>query len=200
MPVRPILYTHLVSSNSPKQTPKRAPFAVPLLLGLLDAGPQHGYALFKTIEADLHGICHIGMNRLYALLEDMEAQTLIQGHVRASISGPSRKTYQATSKGQQVFQAWLAEPSPTMREMRVDFPPKLYLAQRLGPDAVIAVLDKQQDACQRELERMTMQMRDTRQTNGYLPLIYEFRIGQIKAGIAWLKKCRLSMEGKVAYA
>lgn len=183
-----------------KQSPKRAPFAVPLLLGLLDASPQHGYALFKMIEADLRGICHIGMNRLYTLLDDMEAQGLIHGHMYASTSGPARKTYQITMKGQRMFQAWLAEPSLTMREMRVDFPPKLYLAHRLGPDAVIALLDKQQASCQHELERMTMQMRDTRHTSDYLPLIYDFRIGQIKAGLAWLKKCRQAMESKVAYA
>jgi DNA-binding PadR family transcriptional regulator len=183
-----------------KQSPKRAPFAAPLLLGLLDAGPQHGYALFKIIEADLHGICHIGMNRLYALLDDMEAQGLILGHVHASTSGPARKTYQATPKGRRVFQDWLAEPSPTMREMRVDFPPKLYLAQRLGPEAMIALLGKQQDACQRELERMTVQMRGTRHASHYLPWIYDFRIGQIKASLAWLKKCRLAVEREAAFA
>jgi DNA-binding PadR family transcriptional regulator len=159
--------------------------------------------LYKTIETDLRGICHIGMNRLYALLDDMEAQGLIHGHTRASTSGPARKMYQVTPKGRRAFQSWLVEPSLTMREMRIDFPPKLYLAQRLGPETVLALLDKQQAACQRELERMTMQLRDSRGENDYLPLIYDFRIGQIKAGLAWLKKCRQAVEiknNKVAYA
>ena len=166
---------------------------MPLLLGLLDAGPQHGYALYKTIETDLKGICHIGMNRLYALLDEMESQGLIHGQQHASTNGPARKTYQVSPKGRRVFEAWLATPCPTMREMRVDFPPRLYLAQRQGIDAMAVLIERQHDACQKELSRMTAQMHDTQQRNDFLPMIYDFRIGQITAGLAWLEKCRQAL-------
>ena len=173
-----------------KQTPKRAPFAVPLLLGMLDAGPQHGYALFKTMQKDLHGICHIGMNRLYALLDEMETRGLTQCRAGASTSRPIRKTYQLTPRGRRIFHAWLAAPSLTMREMRVDFPPKLYLARQRGRDAMIELIDAQREACEREMSRMMAQMQETRHENDFLPMIYDFRVGQIKAGLAWLNKCR----------
>ena len=52
----------------PTHSPKRSPFAIPVVLGLLDAQPQHGYALFAQVQRDLQDVWHVGMNRLYALL------------------------------------------------------------------------------------------------------------------------------------
>ena len=163
-------------------------------MGLLDAGPQHGYALFKTIERDLQGICHIGMNRLYALLEEMEHEGLIHGRAGASTNGPARVTYHLTAKGRRTLDNWLATPCPTMREMRVDFPPKLFLVQRRGTAATNQLIDMQREACQHELERMTAQRHVVRASSDFLPMIYAFRVGQIKAGIAWLDQCKRAGE------
>lgn len=188
------LYTHLVSSDLKTQSFKRAPFAVPLLLGLLEAQPQHGYALFKTIEADLRGVCHIGMNRLYALLDEMAQAGLTNAHADASAHGPTRNTYHLTAKGRRQLHAWLEAPCPTMREMRVDFPPKLYLARQRGPAAVARLIITQREACERELMRMSTQQRAVRGKDDYLPAIYAFRVGQIKAGIRWLDQCERNLK------
>ena len=162
---------------------------------MLDASPQHGYALFKTIQTDLRDVCHIGMNRLYALLDDMEAQGLTEGRARARRLRPTRTTYQLTPKGRQIYDSLVEAPCLTMREMRVDFPPKLYLARQRGPQDVATLINIQREACQRELKRMMAQMQASRHESEFLPVIYDFRVGQIKAGLAWLDKCKARLVG-----
>lgn len=173
-------------------SPKRSPFAIPVVLGLLDRQPRHGYALFLQVQHDLQDVWHVGMNRLYALLEAMERGGLIKGHAERAGLRPPRRVFHLTPKGKRLFDRWLHEPSARMSDMRTDFPPKLYFAMQRGLQDVAELVQTQRSACQRELERMSGRQHDAAD-NTYRGLIYDFRIRQIHAILAWLDACETQL-------
>ena len=179
-------------------SPKRSPFATPVVLGLLDGEPQHGYALFARIQRDLSDVWHIGMNRLYALLEEMEAAGLIAGHDEQAGNRPPRLVFRPTAKGKRVFERWLNEPSARMSDLRIDFPPKLYFAMQRGPAHVATLVSAQRAACEQEMMRMASIQRDIDAANAYRHLVYELRLRQIESIIGWLNTCEreLSMRNE----
>ncbi|RMG62819.1 MAG: PadR family transcriptional regulator [Chloroflexi bacterium] len=169
--------------------PKRSPFAKPVVLGLLAEAPAHGYALFARIRDDLTGVWQVGMNRLYALLDAMERDGLINGRAEQAGNRPERRVFRITAKGRRRFEAWLHAPSRSMQDMRVEFPPKLYFALRRGPQDVAALVQVQRIACRDELERLIARLRNAPPDGGYHALVYDFRIRQVRAILDWLDAC-----------
>jgi PadR family transcriptional regulator, regulatory protein AphA len=167
-------------------TPKRSPFAVPVVLGLLLIGPRHGYALFSQVQRDLRDVWDVAMNRLYGLLDEMEQGGLIAGHVERSGTRPQRRVFRCTAKGRRQFERWMAEPSVRMSELRTDFPPRLYFALQRGPQDVAQLLQAQRGACARELARMTARKHELGGANAFRDAVYSFRVHQIQAALAWL--------------
>lgn len=168
---------------------KRSPFAEQVVLGLLNEAPVHGYALFARICSDLAGVWQVGMNRLYALLADMEGHGLIKGRVEQAGNRPERRVYRITARGRQRFEAWMHMPSQSMRDMRTEFPPKLYFALRRGPQDVAELIQAQRGVCRMELARMAARRRDAGDRDLYHRLIYDFRLRQIHAILEWLDAC-----------
>jgi DNA-binding PadR family transcriptional regulator len=168
---------------------QRSPFGEPIVLGLLSEAPLHGYALFTRIRDELAGVWRIKMNRLYALLDEMERRGFIQSHCEQVGNRPLRHVYRLTPKGRRLFQAWMRTPSPAMRDMRLEFPPKLYFALRRGQQVVADLIARQQAACRAELERLTNQ-RTAARPNSYRWLICDFRVRQVQAALEWLEHCR----------
>ncbi len=168
---------------------KRSPFAEQVVLGLLDEGPGHGYALFTRICDDFAGVWQVGMNRLYALLDAMEARGLIKGRARQVGNRPVRRVFHITAKGRRQFEAWMRAPNQSMRDMRAEFPPKLYFALRRGPQEATRLLQSQRNACLSELERLSARRRSVRPGDDYHALIYDFRLRQIRAILDWLDRC-----------
>jgi DNA-binding PadR family transcriptional regulator len=163
------------------------------VLGLLDQQPRHGYALFLQVQRDLQDVWHVGMNRLYALLEVMERDGLIKGHAERAGLRPPRRVFHLTAKGKRLFERWLHEPSARMSDMRTDFPPKLYFALQRGLQDVAELVQTQRSACQKELERMSGRQRDISNSDAYRGLIYDFRIRQIHAILEWLDACEAQL-------
>jgi DNA-binding PadR family transcriptional regulator len=169
--------------------PKRSPSAAPVVLGLLGREPMHGYALFARIRDELHDVWHVGMNRLYALLIEMERDGLIRGRSEREGLRPPRRVFHPTAKGRQTFERWMHEPSLSMREFRVDFPPKLYFAWQRGPQDVAELVQAQRSACRRELERMTARWKDASAVDAFRTLIFDLRVRQIHSILDWLDSC-----------
>lgn len=153
------------------------------------AEPQHGYALYAKIQHDLSDMWHVGMNRLYALLEEMEHDGLIAGHAERAGNRPTRRVFRPTAKGKRLFERWMHKPSLSMREMRVDFPPKLYFAVQRGSQDVAQLVQAQRIACNKELARMSGRQRDIGDSSAYRGLIYDFRVRQIRSILEWLDAC-----------
>jgi DNA-binding PadR family transcriptional regulator len=171
-----------ISPATAKSSPLRAPFAVPVVLGLLSEGPLHGYAVHSRIRDDLRGILHLPMNRLYALLRDMEASGLITGWDEQPSARPARRIFALSADGHSRFERWMREPCRAMREMRIDFPPKLYFALRRGPRDVAELVQTQRVACAAEIERITA----LPAADDFHRAVYELRLGQLRAALVWL--------------
>lgn len=166
--------------------PKRSPFAVPVVLGLLLIEPRHGYALFAQVQHDLSDVWDVAMNRLYGLLDEMEQDGLIAGHNERNGTRPLRRVYRCTAKGRRRFERWMAEPSARMSELRTDFPPRLYFALQRGPRYVAQLLQAQRGACARELARMMERKHELGCANAFRDAVYGFRVNQIQAALDWL--------------
>lgn len=175
-------------------SPKRSPSGAWIVLGLLDQTPQHGYALYQRICAELQGIWRIEMNRLYALLEEMAEAGLIKGRDEQAGQRPLRHVFHPTAKGRRQFEAWLNAPSANMQQMRIDFPVKLFFALQRGPQAARALIEQQLTACRRILSRLSADRRDLSARGPHYDLVYDFRLRQVQAAIAWLEDCRARCE------
>jgi DNA-binding PadR family transcriptional regulator len=176
-------------SGARSRTIQRSPFADLIVLGLLSEAPLHGYALFARIRDELAGVWRINMNRLYALLGEMDCRGLVQGHPERAGNRPPRNVYRPTVKGRRQFQAWMRTPSRTMRDMRIEFPPKLYFALRRSHQEAANLIALQRAACYAELERLTTQQM-TAKPDSYRWLICDFRLRQVRAILEWLEMCR----------
>ena len=167
-----------------------------MVLGLLSNEPQHGYSLFARIQRDLSDVWHVGMNRLYALLDEMEDEGLITGHDEHTGNRPTRRVFRPTAKGKRTFEHWLHTPSNRMSDLRIDFPPKLYFAQQMGPKDTATLLATQRQACERELARMSSIQNDVGAASTYRHLVYELRVRQIESILGWLSTCERELLGQ----
>jgi PadR family transcriptional regulator, regulatory protein AphA len=102
-----------------------------LLLGLLDQGPNHGYHLYKELDRfeGVGLVWHIKQGKLYALLDRLETEGLLEAKLISNQEYPPRKEYSLTEHGKMVYQNWMQSPVNHGREMRQDFLARYYFAQ-----------------------------------------------------------------------
>jgi len=70
-----------------------------LILGALRAGPNHGYAIAKTIEKNGGGVLKLGENQLYPALHKLERQGFVAADWQPQDGKPPRKVYALTEDG-----------------------------------------------------------------------------------------------------
>ena len=75
----------------------------PLVLGLLSRGETYGYEIIQQIQDLSDGRIVWTANRLYPLLHDLENRGLVSASWRNEGSGPGRKYYRLTKKGERVM-------------------------------------------------------------------------------------------------
>ena len=79
-----------------------------VLLGLLAraGAPRYGYEIAKELEAATPGPAVVKPGALYPVLRNLAAAGLLASEVEPSVSGPPRRYYRITPKGQTVLDAW----------------------------------------------------------------------------------------------
>lgn len=153
------------------------------LLGFLMQGPAHGYALHDRAEADLGRIWYMGMSNVYATLKDLESSGRVESRLDDE-SYPPRKVYAITDAGRDSFLAWLREPVPAMRDMRVEFLAKVYFFDTLKLEGIAELLQAQREACEERLEEVGET--SWRQHDVFDRLVTDFRRRRIEACLEWL--------------
>ena len=162
------------------------------LLGILKQQPLHGYALHQklTEESDLGLVWHLKQSQLYALLDKLAERGYISYQLQHHGARPPRKVYALTAAGRAALQAWLVEPVEHGREFRMEFLAKIYFAHQESDECAQALLTHQRENClawqTAELEACA----DLQASKPYVWLIHQFRLGQIKAMLAWLESCQ----------
>jgi DNA-binding PadR family transcriptional regulator len=176
------------------QMVRRPPGIELALLGFLQAGPQHGYQIHRMVsDSDgLGSIWRLKQSQLYALLAKLEMNGFIRGELELQEEArPPRRMYQLTTDGQAVFQDWLKRPVNVPRLMRQEFIAKYYFSCQEGKEQARELIDLQRAACQGWLEKLEPTNREPTSFNW---LIYQYRVGQIKAILAWLDTCQHEFE------
>ena len=71
-----------------------------LVLAVLSGGKCHGYALAREVERRSADVLRLREGSLYPALRVLEADGLIEGAWEDGISGPQRRVYSITAKGE----------------------------------------------------------------------------------------------------
>ena len=159
------------------------------LLGFLIQAPMHGYDLHQQVEAKLGEIWYMGISNIYGALKRLEQSGQVESDLVPQNDRPPRKVYRITPAGEQSFLDWLRRPVPAMREMRVEFPTKLYFFRALGLAGTDDLIAAQEAVCRERAQEMEQKIARC-PAHGVNRLVFDFRRRQIEAIIEWLHICR----------
>jgi PadR family transcriptional regulator, regulatory protein AphA len=162
-----------------------------ILLGLLSRQRMHGYDLYKEL-ARLEGVgmvWRIKQSMIYAILDRLEREGLVEGQRVQAETRPDRKEYQLTPAGKAVFLKWVSNPVQHGREMRQDFMARLYFARFVSQKTVMNLLTEQHSACKQWLEDFDAAYSKLNDDQIFEKLVMQFRIQQTEAMLKWLDSC-----------
>jgi len=174
----------------------QTPFSLEyILLGLLDRRPMHGYDLHRQLR-EVSGVglvWQIKQSQLYALLDRLEGEGLLESRLVTDGNRPARKEYALTSIGRQTFKAWMVAPVDNERDVRQEFLARLYFARETSPETAVELIEEQTCACLEWLESLEIARQNLPASQRFDCLVYEFRLHQVRATLDWLDLCRRSL-------
>lgn len=160
------------------------------LLGLLEERPSYGYELMQRFETGtaLGEILRLAASHLYALLAKMERDGLIAGRQQEAGARPQRRVYRLTDSGRTMLMRWLDEPVGHPRDMRIEFPLKLYIARMVHPEGVAGLIERQRHTLAAYIERIECLPPPSASglEGSYIQLMRQGRIGRARAALEWL--------------
>jgi PadR family transcriptional regulator AphA len=163
------------------------------LLGLLLSKPAHGYDLSRHFAptSALGDVIRLSESHLYALLSRLERDGLIVGEVQDAGNHPQRRVYRLTDPGEGAVQRWIDEPVSHPRDMRIDFPLKLYIARDASPARAAELITRQRTVFGEYIARLQGEekLADTDEDAAFLNLMRMGRIGRAQAALDWLDRC-----------
>jgi len=159
------------------------------LLGFQMQGPIHGYELHRRARDELGSLWYMGISNIYGSLKRLEQAGLVESALAVQENRPPRKVYHITTAGRQAFLEWVRRPVPSMRDMRLEFPAKLYFLHSLELAGAEDLLAAQEAICRERIERLK-QSAARRGCHDFDRLVFDFRRGQIEAILGWLQACR----------
>ena len=113
-----------------------------LILGLLTEQPMSGYDIKKRVQAALGAVTNASYGTLYPVLHKLLEEGAVEVREVPQKTRPLKKVYQITGMGRQEILDWLAQPLNEDQIQR-EFLIKLYLAARLAPEQLIALVTAQ---------------------------------------------------------
>jgi DNA-binding PadR family transcriptional regulator len=160
------------------------------LLGLLLDRPSYGYELARRFgrSTALGDIVRLAPSHLYALLTRMERDALIEGRQQDAGTRPQRRVYRLTERGRRTVLAWLDEPVSHPRDMRIEFPLKLYIARLASAAEVQQLIERQRATLHEYIERLELLPEPAAEgmDREYVHLMRDGRIGRARAALDWL--------------
>jgi DNA-binding PadR family transcriptional regulator len=161
------------------------------LLGFLRQRPMHAYEIHQTLlRAEALGLVwHLKQSLVYLMLDRLEEADYVSVTLEPQGSRPPRKILHLTPSGQAAFARWLVAPVAHGRDFRLEFLAKLYFASQIDLVTATTLIAGQQQVCQAWLAELDAQAAALSGSRDYDWLVLQFRIGQIKAILAWLDTC-----------
>lgn len=158
----------------------------PAFLGLLEAGPRHGYDLKRAYDQRFGTGPHtrpLAYGQVYATLSRLLRDKLVKIDAVEPGAGPDRKRYAITPAGVTDVARWLAEPEPPEPYLQNTLYTKVVLALLTGRPAA-TVLDTQRTAHLQQMRELTR-----RKTAGDLAdqLVCDHALFHLEADLRWLE-------------
>ncbi|MCX5204485.1 PadR family transcriptional regulator [Streptomyces sp. NBC_00237] len=153
------------------------------LLGLLEAGPRHGYDLKRTFDEKFGHDRPLAYGQVYATMSRLLKNGLVEVDGTESGNGPDRKTYAITDAGITDVQQWLASPEKPEPYLQSTLYTKVVLALLTGRSAA-ELLDAQRSEHLRLMRALT-----ERKRGGDLAdqLICDHALFHLEADLRWLE-------------
>ena len=152
-------------------------------LGLLEAGPSHGYDLKREYDERFGIDRPVAYGQVYATLSRLLKHGLVTVDGVEHGEGPERKRYAITPDGVAEVEAWLGEPEPPDLYLHSTLYTKVILALRSGRPAQ-DVLDTQRAEHLRLMRELTR-----RKAAGDLAdqLVCDHALFHLEADLRWLE-------------
>ena len=106
-----------------------------VLLGVLSAGPAHGYDLKREHDSRFPSAKPLAYGQVYSTLSRLERDGLVEVAETSQDGGPERTTYALTSAGETSLAAWLDEPEQAGPYAADDLLRKTLTSLHMGVDA-----------------------------------------------------------------
>jgi DNA-binding PadR family transcriptional regulator len=153
------------------------------LLGLLEAGPRHGYDLKRTYDERFGQDRPLHYGQVYSTLSRLLKNGLVEVTGVESGDGPDRKRYTITDAGVTDVETWLHTPEKPVAYLQNTLYTKVVLALLSGRDAA-DVLD-----IQRAEHLQVMRELTKRKSTGDLAdaLICDHALFHLEADLRWLE-------------
>ncbi len=153
------------------------------LLGLLEAGPRHGYDLKRTYDERFGQDRPLHYGQVYSTLSRLLRNGLVEVTGVESGEGPDRKRYTITDAGVTDVETWLRTPEQPAAYLQNTLYTKVVLALLSGRDAqdVLDIQRAEHLAAMRELTK--------RKSRGDLAdaLICDHALFHLEADLRWLE-------------
>jgi DNA-binding PadR family transcriptional regulator len=116
----------------------------------------------------------------------------IAGEELISDNAPPRMQYSITDAGRRTLDDWLDNPfpSPSVRRVRVEFPSRLFIAQKLNRP-LLPIIQHQREACQRDRARIEELQANVSENIAGLSI--DMMLYQLNAALHWLDHCQATL-------
>lgn len=152
------------------------------LLGLLEAGPRHGYDLKRTYDQHFSHGRSLHYGQVYATLARLLKHGLVEVESEPG-AGPDRKRYAITDAGVADVDQWLAQPESPEPYLQSTLYTKVVLCLLTDREAA-DVLDSQRGEHLRVMRQLTIRKHDGDLVD---QLICDHALFHLEADLRWLE-------------
>jgi DNA-binding PadR family transcriptional regulator len=157
------------------------------LMALLGEGEAHGYELRKRFTHRVGPFWHPNIGQVYQVLHELDRR----GYVTCrdvTIGARLRRMFRLTGRGERALRTWLARRPAWPPPLRDEIIVRMMAAERHGPSALLAQLERQEEEYRRYLTLVQSEaVHDAPVTRR---LAHEAALGLAEAHLRWLERCR----------
>ncbi|MEV4431784.1 PadR family transcriptional regulator [Streptomyces sp. NPDC049555] len=153
------------------------------LLGLLEAGPRHGYDLKRAFDERFGHDRPLHYGQVYATMSRLLKNGLVEVDGIEQGDGPDRKRYAITDAGVTDVASWLERPEKPEPYLQSTLYTKVVLALMTNRDAT-GVLDAQRAEHLRLMRELTQRKREGDLAD---QLICDHALFHLEADLRWLE-------------
>jgi PadR family transcriptional regulator AphA len=158
------------------------------LLGVLMAGPKHGYEVYHFFSSNMEQFWRLSMSQIYALLKRMEKDGVVISKEEHQDNRPAKKIFFITSSGKERLLDWVFSPVNHVRNLRIEFMAKLFFIHELNLSGVSTIIHRQMMILEEKLR--LMRRSQEKRMDEFQKVLHSFKIAQTIAAMNWLRECK----------